>query len=659
MKIRLVSYVRIRSFLLVCVIATCGLLFWFRPTTMMGQSTVVINEFLVIPMASPGQWVELYNTGNSAVDIDGWHFADSALDTYTISAANTGGTTIIPPSGLLVVRLDIAIFSMGSFDTVRLFDATDTLIDSQYYADAVIDRSFARMPDGGATWQQNVIPTPGESNGSPVPTLTNTPTKLPTATFAPDHPGILVINELLAAPVHGVEWVELYNPTDKTVNTTHWVIRRTSQTGDRREFTLGNQNIPPGGFLLQELIDVGFLPNVGAKVSLWYPDSTPVSYPDAFANYPALGPDQVYARTSDGASTWALNYPPSPGQPNLPPPTATPTNTPTTTPSATASNTPTASPSHTPEPSATVTATPEMPHTLVINELMANPADGQEWIELYNLGDQPITMDDWFLQRVSTGGTVRQQTLPTITIPPGGFLLHSAGQAFLPNDGAVLQLFDAVFRPVGSVVSYPALSTDQVYARVADGMEQWSIDFPPSPGQPNQPAPTATATATVLPTITVRPTQRPAPTATEQQPTPHDPDPTATSTTEPDVIDVLLLNELMAAPDDDVYESEWVELYYGGDQPIQLEDYSIRRISTGGGVRTYSLIFETETIEPQSFVIVSLLGSFLPNDGATVELLDKDGNRVGPAITYPALIRVRCMPIPVMQQATWSTDYLP
>ncbi|NJP06085.1 MAG: hypothetical protein HC837_10920 [Chloroflexaceae bacterium] len=281
---------------------------------------------------------------------------------------------------------------------------------------------------------------------------------------------------------------------------------------------------------------------------------------------------------------------------------------------------------------------------------MAAPNTGEsEWVELYYSGDQPIQLEDYSIRRISTSGGVRTYPLilETETIEPQSFVIVSFNSSFLPNDGATVELLDKDGNRVGPAITYPPLDTGQVYAHTGDAAGSWSIDYLATPGMPNQPAPAPTATETASATVTETPeptsapesTSTPKPSSTSESISTPEPSstPEPTGTPEPETPDGLLLNELMAAPDDDMWEKEWIELYYSGEHPIQIKDYSIRRISTGGGVRTYPLILETETIEPQSFVIVSLLGSFLPNDGATVELLDQDGNRIGPAITYPPL----------------------
>ncbi len=142
---------------------------------------VVINEFLPNPAGADnaqkpgGEWVELYNSGGSSVDVNGWKLYDNS-DSHEllISAANTdSGATIVAPGGFLVVYrngdADFALNNTGG-DAVRLFDGPISggaaLIDSYAYTgNAPEGKSFARIPDGSANWV-DPIPTPGAENSA-------------------------------------------------------------------------------------------------------------------------------------------------------------------------------------------------------------------------------------------------------------------------------------------------------------------------------------------------------------------------------------------------------------------------------------------------------------------------------------------------------------
>ena len=141
---------------------------------------VVLNEFLPYPDGvfgddndnKPlGEWVELYNNSGSAVDLDGWYVTDAsggAGNTVVINAANAAAhlspaITTISANGFLVVYMNKAVFNNNG-DMVKLFNASNELIDSVSYTGSVpANKSFARIPDGTGGWV-DPIPTPGRPN---------------------------------------------------------------------------------------------------------------------------------------------------------------------------------------------------------------------------------------------------------------------------------------------------------------------------------------------------------------------------------------------------------------------------------------------------------------------------------------------------------------
>lgn len=68
---------------------------------------VVINEYMANPAScgldDDAEYIELYNSTGSAIDIDGWILKDDDSDLHTISSLN--GTTTIQPGGYLVLAI--------------------------------------------------------------------------------------------------------------------------------------------------------------------------------------------------------------------------------------------------------------------------------------------------------------------------------------------------------------------------------------------------------------------------------------------------------------------------------------------------------------------------------------------------------------------------
>ncbi len=607
---------------------------------------LLINEVLAHPSSGPG-WIEFYNPGSTAIDVTDWMLR---VNVGTPGATQRRLNGSVPPGGFLVYSSD---FLPDTESDLNLFDAHGHAVHAVVYPSLAIDQVYARAEDGGSAWRADYPPSPGAPNrpATPTPTFTetatpsNTPTE-PTATGTPTatptpRQQTLWLNELLAAPASGAnEWVELYNPSASAVVLTGWHLRRTSSGGTVVQKSLPELTIAPDGFVVYETAS-GLLPNSGGTLTLLDAQGRTIDS----LRYPALDTSQVYARAEDGSSAWRADYPPSPGAPNRPhllSETATPS------PASTITTSPTASPhtpAATPHPTAAGTSSAGL---VIINELLAAPAPGQaEWIELYNPGTTALHIKNWRLQRTSSGGTVRQQTIAAITVPPGGFAVYSFSSSFLPNDGATLRLFAESGALVGEVLSYPALQTGQSYARTTDGAAGWRKDYPLSPGRPNLP-PSATATASATPsatpsrTPTASATSTPSRTATaasskSSAKTGSSPRHTATATATATPSDqqplLLIINEVLAAPS--AGEAEWIELYNLSDTTVNITGWTVQRTSSGGTVGQRSL--PELTIAPYGFAVYEVASGFLPNAGATLLLLDAQANQVGDAVRYPQM----------------------
>ena len=192
--------------------------------------TLLINELMADNAGSvldqngdDDDWIEIYNSGDSAVNIGGMYLTDnqSAAAGWRVPGNNPAVTTI-PSKGYLLIWADgetnegtlHANFKLGSDgENIRLFAADGkTLIDSVNFGSQAEDRSYGRLPDGGNDWQTLAIPTPGRSNASA--------------------PISIVITEIMYHPYHPVpgaedirqEYIELFNRGSGPVNLSGWRI---------------------------------------------------------------------------------------------------------------------------------------------------------------------------------------------------------------------------------------------------------------------------------------------------------------------------------------------------------------------------------------------------------------------------------------------------
>lgn len=119
-------------------------------------------------------WIELYNSSNTPVDISGWHLSDkeSKPEKWEIPA-----NTIIPANGYLTFWCSGRdAFVNGEYHTgfkltqtkageyVLLSNAAGLIIDVLPLELTLVEHSRCRVTDGGDTWKVCTFPSPGDSN---------------------------------------------------------------------------------------------------------------------------------------------------------------------------------------------------------------------------------------------------------------------------------------------------------------------------------------------------------------------------------------------------------------------------------------------------------------------------------------------------------------
>jgi hypothetical protein len=460
---------------------------------------VSLNEFMPNPAADwngdgilgdeNDEYIELYNAAASALDLSGWQVDDVAgggSTPYTLPA----GTTL-PAGGFLALwsrDTHLALNNSGG-DSVRLLRPDGVEVESYAYTSAPADGAYSKTVDGGDQWTQGYPPSPDATNQAATPTPT--PTVTPTAT-----PGVypvgISLNEYMPDPASdwdgsGIadendEYIELYNANDFAVDLSGWRLDdmddglRAGPDGSPPYSLPAGTTVPARGFLLFFRSQTGIaLNNDGDWVRLLRPDGAVVEE----VEYSSTRDDQAASKTVDGGDAWTRSYPPTPGGSNTPGGTPTPT--------------PTATPLLTPTPVAT---------TVRLNEVLPSPRDVDwdgngaasyldEWIELANLGDEPVEVGGWKLVDGPPAGhePAGVYVLPAgAVVPARGHLLIFRAQSSLAlnaNDEWLRLLY-----PDGSeadTLHYDQFSGyDQSWCRLPDGAGGWSRFCIESPGQANQ-----------------------------------------------------------------------------------------------------------------------------------------------------------------------------
>ena len=180
---------------------------------------------------------------------------------------------------------------------------------------------------------------------------------------------------------------------------------------------------------------------------------------------------------------------PTPDPSPLLPPTSTPTLT----------STPALTPTLilTPTPNPAPTSLPQNYDNIFLNEIMANPAEGPEWVELYNANNFTVDLENWFLDDLADGGSSPQKF--SLTMEPYGYEIITLTRAIFNNTGDEARLLNFAGQEKDHF-SYSKTVVGQSWGKNED--KAWCLQEP-SPGEVNRgcfiKSPTVTTTPTPIP----------------------------------------------------------------------------------------------------------------------------------------------------------------
>lgn len=191
-----------------------------------GYEGIVINE-VESSGGSPADWVELYNTGETTVDLSLWVLHDSEDDHTLVIPA---GTTLAPQEFTAIVVDVPGGFGLGNNDRVRLYlpDGT-TLVDERIWGPDHAPTTFGLCPDGVGELVETFSPTKGAPNDcSPVR-----------------------INEIESSGGTPGDWVELVNAGDSAVDVSGFVVK---DDDDAHVATItADTTLAAGGYLVVDV----------------------------------------------------------------------------------------------------------------------------------------------------------------------------------------------------------------------------------------------------------------------------------------------------------------------------------------------------------------------------------------------------------------------
>jgi hypothetical protein len=479
---------------------------------------------------------------------------NGADQTFAASLADDGGVVLVDVSGTGVDRAGMCTTTLYQEGTVLLplsgnsdqsyerkpggatscYDTNNNAGDFALISPAHPQNSASQivMCTGVLTSTPTSTPTSTTAISTVTPTGTSSIAS-PTTTATPTAPVHLVISEFRTRGPNGAgdEFVELYNPTGAAVDIGGWTIKKSSSCGSS---TTNLITIPANTILLAgqhylvtatgssvsgadqtfaaSLADDGGVALVDAYGTMVDQAGmcTTTLYQEGTIILPLSGTsDQSYERkpggttscydTNNNAGDFALI---SPSRPQSRASQivmcagvviASPTRTPTITPTRTPTRAPTA-----------------LPGIVVINEFLPHPHSdwngdgtvntGDEYIELMNMGTDPISLNFWKLDN-GVGGHSTPYALPNMTLLPHQIVVffHSETGISLSDGGDTVRLLKPDGR-TSDIITYPVVTAaDETWCRLPDGTGVWAFACSPTPGKLNIPIESVTPTPTSTP----------------------------------------------------------------------------------------------------------------------------------------------------------------
>ena len=607
---------------------------------------VLINEVMADPHGltklPATEYVELHNTTDHEIDLEGWTFVyDETAIPLPDAELPAGGYAVLYKAGREISVADgAAEVAMKRFPAnminagkpLALKDPFGTVIHSYTYPKAKAGRSIERGE--GDKWHLSTDPrggTPGEENSEGAPDKPDKPEK-PKAS-----PGDVLINEVMADPrglteLPATEYVELHNTTDHEINLEGWAF-----VYDKTSISLPDAELPAGGYVVlykagreisvaEGAVEVAVkrfpanMINAGKPLALKDPSGTVIhSY-----TYPKAKAGRSIERGE--GDKWHLSSDPRGGTPGEENSEGTPDR-----------------PDESEKPKAS-------PGDVLINEVMADPRGltklpATEYVELHNTTDHEINIEGWAFVYDKTS-----IPLPDAELSAGGYaVLYKAGREISVADGAAevaLKRFPAnminagkplaLKDPSGTVIhsyTYPKAKAGRSIER-GEG-DKWHLSTDPRGGTPGEE------------------NSEGAPDKPDEPDEPNKPnEPDATEQVEPREI---ILNEILFDPQP--RGSEYIELYNRSDRTLSTHGLSIVLRKSDGHLGTrHSLTSLATTLAPGDYLVLTsdpngvtslirtpaldVIRRFklpaLNNQGATIVLLRTADSTVVDEVTYSA-----------------------
>ncbi|MCS5536922.1 MAG: lamin tail domain-containing protein, partial [Candidatus Poseidoniaceae archaeon] len=292
------------------------------PTVINSTSFLQLNE--VLPNSSidgnpypDGEWIEIYNSGPTTIDLAGWRVKDSLgivtwLDSNSLVSNTTQMGTTIAAGGYRLIQTDSNNLLWEDWDTLSLYDPQGDIVDALHWVnDFGTDISLIGQENVSSPWLNSPYNTPGQPN--------------PSSGSATD--ADIFISEVMSDPAGtdtesypDGEWIELVNFGNDSADLAGWNF----VAGGSRNFNIdaesiigkNNTTIESGEYVVVAVNSSSFYLRNSNGDSLELRDGSDNVIHSIIWSIEVTEGESLFAPPSNASSNWIQTPWPTPGAAN-------------------------------------------------------------------------------------------------------------------------------------------------------------------------------------------------------------------------------------------------------------------------------------------------------------------------------------------------------